>query len=81
MGSKQVLIKFIRPNGNTFYSIRDRVGIKLLTKIRVCYSDLRDHRFNHNFNCPDPTCQCGIGDETSVHFFLCCPRFNNLRFS
>ena len=55
MGSKQVLIKFIRPNGNTFYSIRDRVGIKLLTKIRVCYSDLRDHRFNHNFNCPDPT--------------------------
>ena len=22
-----------------------------------------------------------IGDETSVRFLLCCPRFNNLRFS
>lgn len=78
---KTNLIKFVRPKGNTFYSIRDKYGVKLLTKIRVSFSDLRDHRFNHNFNCLNPTCLCGLEDETSVHFFLCCPRYNNLRIS
>ena len=76
---KTNLNKFIRPKGNTFYSIRDSYGIKLLTKIRVCFSDLRDHRFNHNFNCVNPTCFCGLGDETTVHFFICCPRYTILR--
>ena len=76
---KTNLNKFVRPKGNTFYSIRDSYGIKLLTKIRVCFSDLRDHRFNHNFNCVNPTCLCGLSDETTVHFFICCPRYNILR--
>ena len=35
----------------------------------------REHRYDHNFNCESPTCSCGIEDETSVHFFLCCPRY------
>ena len=46
---KSILNKFVRPKGNTFYAIRDSIGIKLLTKIRVTFSDLRDHRYNHNF--------------------------------
>ena len=53
--------------------------MKLLTQIRVDFSDLRDHRFDHKFNCPSPICSCGIEDETSTHFLLCCPRYNNLR--
>ena len=76
---KNSLIKFIRPKGNSFYSIRDNDGIRLLTKIRVTFSDLRDHRFNHNFNCTSPVCLCGLDDETSVHFLLCCPRYGDLR--
>ena len=76
---KSNLNKFVRPKGNNFYTIRDSVGIKLLTKIRVTFSDLRDHRYNHNFNCENPVCSCGLDDETAVHFFLCCPRYNNLR--
>ena len=70
---KTNLNKFVRPKGNIFFSIRHRFGIKLLTKIKVCFSDLRDHRFNHNFNCANPTCFCGFDDETTVHFFLFCP--------
>ena len=73
------LIKFVRPKGNAFYSIRDNLGTKLLTKIRVGFSDLRDHRFNHNFNCANPTCFCGLEDETAIHHLLCCPRYNLLR--
>ena len=55
--------------------------MKLLTQIRVEFSDLRDHRFNHNFNCRSPLCSCGIEDETSCHFLLCCPRYDTLRNS
>ena len=65
--------EFIRFPGHSLFGICDKYGTKLLTKIRVSYSDLRDHRFNHNFNCESPLCQCGIEDETSVHFFLRCP--------
>ena len=43
--------------------------------IRVEFSDLRDHRYNHNFNCVSPLCPCGIEDETTVHYFLRFPRY------
>ena len=57
------------------FGICDKPGIKLLTKIRVDFSDLREHRYDHNFNCESPACSCGVEDETSVHFLLCCPRY------
>ena len=53
--------------------------MRRLTQIRVDFSDLRDHRYNHSFNCPSPICSCGIEDETTAHFLLCCPRYNTLR--
>ena len=58
---------------------QNRHGMKRLTQIRVDFSDLRDHRFNHRFNCPSPICSCGNEDETTTHFLLCCPRYQNLR--
>ena len=76
---KDKICKFFRPKGNSFYKIRDKYGIKLLTKIRVNFSDLRDHRYNHNFNYQNPSCACGLEDETTVHYFLCCPHYCQLR--
>ena len=49
---------------------------KLHVFIRVNFSDLRDHWFNHNFNCETPICFCGVEDESSVHYFLCCHRYD-----
>ena len=72
---KNHINKFIRPKGNSFFDIRHPYGIELLTKIRVDFSDLRYHRYNHNCNCQSPTCSCGIGVETTLHYFLCCPRY------
>ena len=65
---KKHLYDFVRPLGHSLFGIRDQYGIKLLTKIRVSFSHLRDHRFNHNSNCDNPLCSCDIEDETSVHF-------------
>ena len=53
--------------------------MRRLTQIRVDFSDLRDHRFNHSFNCLSPRCPCGIEDETTSHFLVRCPRYKNLR--
>ena len=76
---KKHIYTFIRPPGNPLFGIRDRTGTKLLTKIRVVFSDLRDHRFNHNFNCTSPLCKCGEEDETTIHYFLKCPLYTNHR--
>ena len=70
---------YIRSPENLLFGISDKIGVKLLTKIRVNFSDLRDHRFHHNFNCTTPVCRCGLDDETSVHYFLRCPMFTNER--
>ena len=76
----ECLHDFIRPPGPlSLFGTCDKFGIELLTKIRVSFSDLRDHRFNPNFNCESPICSCGIEDETSVHFFLRCPRYATQR--
>ena len=72
---KKQLNKFIRPPGHSLFGLSDKIGIKLLTKIRVEFSDLRDHRINHNFNCIWSICRCGLDDETHAHFFLRCPMF------
>ena len=66
------------PAGNSVFAIRDKFGIKLLTKIRVNFSDLIIDSYL-NFNCENPICSCGIEDETSVHFFLRCPHFTTQR--
>ena len=33
------------------------------------------------FDCPlgSPLCHCGLDEETSIHYFLCCPSYADLR--
>ncbi|MCH2390413.1 MAG: reverse transcriptase family protein, partial [Nitrospinales bacterium] len=65
------------PSKIGYFGIQDKFGVRLLTKIRVDCSDLRDHRFNHGFvNCPSPLCRCGLADETSEHFLTRCPNYS-----
>ena len=78
---KKYLNDFIRPSRHFFFAIHDKFGIKVLTEILVSFSNLRDHRFNYNFNCESPICSCGIEYETSVHFFLRCPLYTTQRFT
>ena len=66
------------PKKSTFkiYNIK---GIKLLTWLRVEFSDLRCHRFRHNFNCASPLCLCQTEIEDNEHYHLHCPRFSQQR--
>ena len=70
---------YIRPVSKKTFTNCDTKGISILTKIRVEFSDLRDHRYNHNFNCISPTCKCTRDRETSVHYFLRCPLYERNR--
>ena len=46
---KKSIFKFIRPSPNSIFKIDSPEGIKLLTRLRVGISHLRDHKFKHNF--------------------------------
>ena len=78
---KRRLIQLIRPPKRSMFNIHDLDGVKLLTRLRVEFSDLRSHRFHHNFHCPDPSCLCKTGIEDNEHFLLHCPRFTSQRKS
>ena len=59
--------------------MNDRVGVNLLTRLRVDFSDLKLHKFDHRFNCDSPLCSCGQGSESTIHFFLHCQLCIDLR--
>ena len=42
-------LNFIRPSASKFYNINDAIGIKLITRLRLGFSHLREHKFKHNF--------------------------------
>ena len=76
---KRELLGRIRPPKRPTFNIYDIEGIKLLTRLRVEFSDLRNHRYRHNFHCPSPICLCQTGIEDNEHFLLHCPRFSSRR--
>ena len=55
-------------------------GNKLLTRLRVGLSHLREHKCRHNFqDSLDTFCNCGQHIETTIHFFLHCSNYSNQR--
>ena len=58
-------LKEIRPPPSSFFGISDKYGVRLLFKLRVDFSDLRRHRFDHKFNCLSPICKCNQEDEST----------------
>ena len=73
--------KTIKPDKNPTFGILDRSALSKLSRLRVDFSDLRRHRFDHSFNCSNAVCSCGHEDETTEHFILRCSRFSIQRNS
>ena len=48
--------------------------------LRLEISHLNKRRFSHNFeDCINPLCSCSLEVESTVHFFLHCHNFVNIR--
>ena len=74
------ILKFIRPSPNSFYGGQNIMGIKLVTRLRLGLSHLREHKFKHSFqDTLNPLCNCGMDVESSTHFLLQCPSCINER--
>ena len=76
---KNSLLKFKRPSPDSLFNVSDSLGIKLLTRLRLDLSHLREQQFNHNFqDTINPLCSCRLESESTNHFFLHCQNFMNL---
>ena len=59
-----------------FFNCFNRKGLKLITRLRLGLSHLRDHKFKHSFQyCLKPICSCGTDVETTAHYLLHCPNY------
>ena len=77
---KVTILNFIRPKENSVFDINDTNGIKLLTRLRLNFSHLNEHKFRHNFNAMvDPMCKCGIEQEVTLHYILRCSIYSAKR--
>ena len=76
---KRKLLSKIRPAENSIYNIYDIEGVRILTKLRLNFSALNEHRFRHRFNIVSPLCNCSTANEDTEHFLLHCPMFYHLR--
>ena len=58
---KTKILSFIRPKENWVFKIPEINGIKLLSRIRLYFSHLNEHKCWHNFIATiDPMCRCGL---------------------
>ena len=46
---REKLLTFIRPLENDTYGIYDPLGVRLLNRLRLGSSHLKEHKFRHNF--------------------------------
>ena len=78
-GFKLQLVHLVRPTKKSTFSAHDIEGVRLLTRLRVQFSDLHEHRFRQRFHCSNPMCLCQTGIEDNEHFLLYCPRYTIYR--
>ena len=76
----KALLDFIQRTANSTFGTNDVSGLKLLTRLRVGFSHLREHKFKHNFqDTLNPLCPCSLEAEDTYHFFMRCQSFSNQR--
>ena len=67
---------------NKTFSIYDPLAIKLISRLRVDFSHLNDHKFRHNFaDTLNPLCSCSLVTERMAHFFLRCRYYSIIRIT
>ena len=70
----------LQPSPNSIANYHNPKRVKLLARLRLGLSHLRDHKFNHSFQdslCP--ICNCGTDVETTTQYLVHCPLFSDER--
>ena len=61
-------------------NIFNPIGLKFLTRLRLGFSHLNEHRFRNNFqDCMNPLCSCSLEIEDTSHYLLHCHQFSQYR--
>ena len=65
---ERLLLSIIRPTRKSFDGITSHSELSIIPRLRVHFSDLHEHRFDHNFASESPLfiCDSGIESVTSV---------------
>ena len=70
---KSRLLLLIRPVQNSIFNIFDPKGSTLLNCLRLGFSHLNEHRFQHSFeNCINLLCSWSLVTEDTLHYLLHC---------
>ena len=65
---------------NSIYNIHNPLRVKCLIRLRIGFTQLKEHKFKHNLqDSINPMCSCSSSIETTIHFFLHCVNFNTQR--
>ena len=76
---KKIIISFIRPSAISTFNCHIPRGIKLLSRLRLGLSHLKEHSFQDSLNL---FCSCGKGEiETSSHYLLHCSNYSEERLA
>ena len=68
------------PHANPMCRIHDPIGIRLLTRLRLCLSYVNEHKSRDSFaDCVNSLCSCSIQPEAKLHFFLHCRNLVKIR--
>ena len=75
---KEIILNFIRLSPNSCFDFHNPKRFKVITRLRLSLSHLREHKFKDSFqDTINPLCNCGQDIESPTHFFLHCPFFIN----
>ena len=79
---KSKILKFIRPTAISIFGCHNSIRVKLITRLRLGLSHLREHKFKHGFqDTLNPLCNCGKEVEITFHFLLSCPNYSDERLT
>ena len=79
---RKSLLSFIKLTCSSLFFIHELAGVKLLVRLRLGFSHLREHKSRANFNDTlNPLCSCILEPETSSQYLLCCHKFSSARLA
>ena len=77
---KEIILSFIRPKENSVFAMYGTKGFKALTRLRLNFRHLNEHKFRHDFkDAADPMRKCGLETETTPHLLLRCRMYSTIR--